>query len=160
MVLAPPTDPTHLHMALWLHETSHHTKAGKELCCPGNCCHGRDDGVVRPLAWGQAVWVGGLQGEVGAAVLQEEKALNWWTSGRCSSHLQGEATPLRHQPRPKAHVVTVDEGGCVAMGVHHSKVHCVAGGRGWGETPLISRQAPEEACQWGDDTHVQIPGGP
>lgn len=55
-----------------------------------------------------------------------------------NTYVEGEATPLWDQGGSKPHVIAVDEGACVAMGVHHREVHSLAGG--WRLSLQILRQ--------------------
>ena len=59
----------YLYMSLRLHEASHDSKAGVELTRRGVGGHAGDDGVVGALARGDAVGVGGIQGEISTAIL-------------------------------------------------------------------------------------------
>lgn len=62
--------PLHLHMALGLHEGSHHPQAAEQPVGAGLRQKGRDDGLVGPLLWAYAVSVLAIQREVSASVLQ------------------------------------------------------------------------------------------
>ena len=47
----------YLYMSLWLHKSSHNSKAGIEVTRSAVCSHSRNDGVVGPLAWSQGIRV-------------------------------------------------------------------------------------------------------
>ena len=60
----------YLYVSLWLHESSHDSKAGVELPIGGVSGHTRDDGVVRAFARGNAVGMGRVKREIGTSILQ------------------------------------------------------------------------------------------
>lgn len=53
----------YLNVALWLHESSHDTKVGKEVPRISMGGHSWNDGVVRTFTWGKNVGMRGVQGE-------------------------------------------------------------------------------------------------
>ena len=59
----------YLYVSLWLHESSHDSKAGVEMSIGGVSGHAGYDGVVRTLPWGEAVGVARVKGEVSTSVL-------------------------------------------------------------------------------------------
>lgn len=98
----------HLHVSLGLHEAPHDAVHGVEAPVTGQGHHGRDDGVVWPLARRETVRVVWVQGEVGAPVVKRE------------------ATTGGDDAGPEPAVVAVDEGHAVAPLVRHRKVDGIA----------------------------------
>ena len=99
---------SHLHVSLRLHEAPHDAKTGHQFPTLPACGHPGDDGVIGPLAGGQDIRMIGVQGEIRPPVLQRE------------------ATPSRDEPSAESHVVAVDEGASVALGVHHREIDSLA----------------------------------
>lgn len=104
-------------MALGLHEAAHNAVDGVEGLIGGVGDEGGDDGVVGAFAFAEDVRVvGGLEDEVGGAVLEREAAV------------------ARDDARAEAGVVGVDEGDAVSCGVGYGEVDGVGaavGGRGF-----------------------------
>lgn len=101
-------------MALRLHKPTHDTEHGMQASVGGVGHETGDDGVVRALPGGEDVGVAGVEGEVGAAVLQGEAAAGGDDAGS------------------EAAVVGVDEADGVALGVGDGEVDGVGGGEGRG----------------------------
>lgn len=97
-----------LDVALGLHEAAHDAVHGVQGAIRRVGDHGRDDGVVGPLARGEDVGVTLAEGEVGTAVLQRETA------------------PLGDDAGAETAVVAVDEGHAIAFFVRHGEVDRVA----------------------------------
>lgn len=77
----PHTMRSNLKVALRLHEAPHNTKGCIELAL-AVCGHGRDDRVIGPLVWAQAVGVPRVQYEVVPSILQREAAALWHNACR------------------------------------------------------------------------------
>ena len=109
-------------MALGLHEAAHHAKRPHRPAALGE--KARNDGVVRPLAGGQAVGVLGLQREVVAPVVQ------------------ANAGARHHHARAKTHVIALDERDHVALAVGSAQVHRAAARRlaGQGQAGALANE--------------------
>jgi hypothetical protein len=62
----------YLYMSLWLHESSHDSKAGVELSTGRVSGHSWYDGMVGTLPRGEAVGVRGVKGEISTSVLYRQ----------------------------------------------------------------------------------------
>ena len=71
-VRADNTSPymcTYLYVSLWLHESSHDSKAGVELSTDRVSGHAGNDGVIGTLARGETVGVARVKGEISTSIL-------------------------------------------------------------------------------------------